>query len=77
MANPGKKRYLRFSCPRCRHPITVVMQTSALEDGMMLRRRRCPACDHRWFTAQEPEFMVTATRVGYGHRGLVWRESDQ
>lgn len=41
---------------------------------MILRRRRCVACDHRWFTAQEPEFMVATTRVGYGHRGLVWRE---
>jgi len=29
-----------------------------MDDGIALRRRSCDACGHRWFTAQEPEYLV-------------------
>lgn len=48
----------RCNCPSCRHPASRVVTTFNLSDGRIVRRRRCPECDHRWYTQQEPEFII-------------------
>jgi transcriptional regulator NrdR family protein len=58
----------RFSCPACRHPATGVISTYSLSDGLSVRRRRCLECDHRWYTAQEPEYLLRSSDVIWARR---------
>jgi DNA-directed RNA polymerase subunit M/transcription elongation factor TFIIS len=46
------------ACPKCRHHISSVRNTSRTTDGMTVRHCACEACGHKFFTAQEPEFLV-------------------
>ncbi len=67
-------RSLRCRCPVCRHELTLVVQASNQDDGMIVRRRKCQACDHRWYTLQEPEYMVKAEAVSYRYGRMVVRQ---
>lgn len=67
-------RSLRCRCPVCRHAVTVVVHVTEQEDGRIVRRRKCAACDHRWYTAQEPEYLVPRCQVGYRDKRIVLRE---
>lgn len=58
-------RWLRCSCPVCRHPTSRVVATNEMADGTLVRERRCSACDYRWFTAQEPEYVLPRAQVVY------------
>ena len=58
-------RSLRCRCPVCRHEVTIVVQAADQPDGRIVRRRRCAACEHRWFTVQEPEYLVPRSQVKY------------
>ena len=54
-----RRHYAAFSCPKCRSPLTRVMRTTAdRTTGEILRRRVCEECNHRWYTAQEPEYLI-------------------
>lgn len=66
-------RSLRCRCPACRHEITVVIQTCEQDDGLLVRRRKCAACGYRWFTAQEPEFVLPREQVGYREKRIILR----
>lgn len=55
---PKGKITSRCGCPRCREGVTAVTMTSTQDDGVTLRRRWCTSCGHRWYTAQEPEYLV-------------------
>jgi hypothetical protein len=65
----GVKHRHSFPCPKCLSgpsPVIVTRQTPA---GETIRRRGCSVCGHRWFTVQEPEYLVP--------RGAVkWCGSD-
>lgn len=62
----GKTINARCRCPSCRHPVTKVLRTGTMEDGVLVRLRLCLSCDRRWFTAQDPEYLVRSEAV-------VWR----
>ena len=64
----------RFPCPKCRHPITKVLRTDENDDGIVTRERRCPCCDHRWLTAQEPEWIVPRAEVHWVGSKPRWQE---
>lgn len=55
---PRQARWIRCGCPKCREPLSKVLATKDWGDGVIVRHRACTACDHRWFTAQEPEYLV-------------------
>jgi DNA-directed RNA polymerase subunit M/transcription elongation factor TFIIS len=46
------------ACPKCRHGVSRVLTTSRNTDGMTVRHCACESCGHKFFTAQEPEFLV-------------------
>ncbi len=75
----GVRHGARFHCPRCRDGRTKVIASHDPGDGVMVRRRRCEACGHGWYTAQEPEYLLRADQVVYsrkfGSRKPCLRES--
>lgn len=58
----AKVRYL-FPCPKCRDTSTKVLMTRSSPHGELIRRRGCPSCGHRWFTCQEPEYLLPKNAV--------------
>ena len=47
------------SCPKCSQLRTRVVCTKRAKDGITIRRRRCPICEHRWYSIQYPETPVS------------------
>lgn len=56
---------VRFRCPACRGSLTSIIRSISQQDGLIIRRRRCADCDHRWYTAQQPEFLVPQRLIGW------------
>ena len=61
----GRRLASRFPCPKCRHPGSKVIRTGEDDSGIVTRERRCTACGHRFFTAQEPEWVVRSEQIGW------------
>lgn len=60
-----------MKCPSCgAHRIRVVLTTYST-DKEIIRRRRCLACEHRWYTIQQPEKLLEGVSVAWEHRGPV------
>jgi transcriptional regulator NrdR family protein len=59
------RQSMRCRCPKCGHGVTTVVQVCEQGDGRIARRRKCALCDHRWFTVQEPEYVVPREQVSY------------
>lgn len=59
----GRRIVVRCPCPKCRHHLTRVLRTGESDGGEVVRQRLCLSCEHRWFTAQEPEYLVPASRI--------------
>ena len=53
----------RFTCPQCRYPASKVICTYNLADGRLVRRRACLECDHRWYSLQEPEYLIQPREI--------------
>ena len=48
-------------CPECgSRRIHVVITRSSRDNRHILRRRHCNSCDHRWYTLQDAERIVTS-----------------
>lgn len=45
--------------------------TSQLNDGTIIRRRRCDACSHRWYTEQPAEQTVSPYVLQWSAQGKV------
>lgn len=58
----GRRTQCRFPCPKCRHPVTRVLLTGNTE-GVAARRRECQECKHKFYTAQEPEYLIPEDRI--------------
>ena len=67
----GRRRRYTFRCPRCRSFEIRVVVATGTEDAIRLRRRKCSSCDHAFFTAQEPEYLVRPERIRWVHGGMV------
>ena len=50
-------------CPKCCKLRTRVVCTKRADDGVTIRRRRCPNCDHRWYSIQYPEVAIEDSEV--------------
>lgn len=59
----GIKQRVDCPCPQCREPITKVLRSGVEDGGEVVRQRQCPKCGNRWFTAQEPEYIVRAEAI--------------
>lgn len=60
----GRAVNCRMPCPKCKHPITRALITGDSE-GVIVRRRQCADCGHRFYTAQEPEYLIPDDRIYY------------
>lgn len=59
----GRRKRVMCPCPKCREPFNEVLNVSSEDGGVTVRQRRCPACGHKWFTLQEPEYIIPANKV--------------
>lgn len=60
------KKYTSAPCPNCGHsPTNVVSTTREDTDNTTLRRRHCTSCNHRWYTLQQPEQILSAYDVSW------------
>ena len=42
--------------------------TKDTQEGSLLRRRHCRACDHRWYTVQQQEQVICGSRIEWKNR---------
>lgn len=57
---------LNVQCPKCgSRNSRVVMSKETADGGALVRRRRCFACDHRWYGLQAPEEAVAKGVVAW------------
>ena len=47
-----------MQCPNCAATRLSVVMTAYATDEQIVRRRRCHACEHRWYTLQAPEALL-------------------
>ena len=45
-------------CPKCGQLRTRVVCTKRDKEGVTIRRRWCPVCEHRWYSLQYPEVVI-------------------
>lgn len=50
---------VQVQCPSCNSYRTYVIATSSTDKGI-IRRRKCTACDHRWYSFQPHEQQISA-----------------
>lgn len=56
---------VEVSCPLCGGK-GIVRKRRISAEGVIVRRRRCQACNHFWYTAQAPEVACPDGVVRYG-----------
>lgn len=61
----GRKVSSKMQCPKCRFPVSKVVSTNEDESGVTIRKRRCKNCEHVFFTAQEPEYIVKGENIAW------------
>jgi transcriptional regulator NrdR family protein len=57
-----------MNCPECRSQRVYVVMTKPTQDGQILRRRHCHACDYRWYSLQSPEAVIDGSRIEWRNR---------
>jgi transcriptional regulator NrdR family protein len=45
--------------------------TNQLDDGTIVRRRHCRACDHRWYTQQPAEVQVPRCLLQWSNKKYI------
>lgn len=73
-----KRRFMRFSCPSCRSKLTLVISSTAMESGVVVRRRVCETCQFKWYTGQEPEYLINNSKIRFiNRRASVIEEEEE
>lgn len=70
----GRRLPSKILCLKCRFPVSEVVATSQDESGVTVRKRRCKKCEHVFFTAQEPEYIVKGESVAWKNGKLSLRD---
>lgn len=65
---------VQLPCPDCHGTNTYVVCTKHTTDGDLIRRRVCRACNHRWYTQQKPEQLLSPYAIRWNHRGSRYVE---
>ena len=60
---------IQADCPECGHGRTRVVCTKRAPDGVTIRRRKCVACEHRWYSIQYPEIAVSNGEIRWIETG--------
>jgi transcriptional regulator NrdR family protein len=50
-------------CPKCSTLRTKVVCTRRTSDKIIIRRRKCIVCEHRWYSIQYPEVPVANQEI--------------
>ena len=59
---------IQADCPKCSVTRTRVVCTKRDTDGVIIRRRKCPICEHRWYSLQYPEVVIETGEVKWKGR---------
>ena len=54
---------IQADCPNCGNTRTRVVCTKRDPDGVIMRRRHCLICEHRWYTMQYPEVAINNNEI--------------
>lgn len=65
---------IQVPCPMCQGTSTRVVATKHTDQGLLVRRRCCEDCDHRWYTLQTPEEVLSPYRIKWTRRGTRFVE---
>jgi transcriptional regulator NrdR family protein len=63
-------------CPECDGRVTVVVATHWQRDGKVVRRRACKACDHRWYSVQDPEVLICQYQLAWAKGKAILRRGE-
>jgi hypothetical protein len=72
----GRKVSSKMQCPKCRFLASKVVSTNEDESGVTIRKRRCKSCEHVFFTAQEPEYIVKSENIAWKSGRLSLRDNS-
>ena len=66
-------------CPSCRSGDVMVLRSDTMPSGLTVRSRRCGDCSRRFFTCQEPEYLIARDKVRWwdGHGLWLIEELEQ
>jgi transcriptional regulator NrdR family protein len=73
----GRRIRVACPCPKCREPLTTVVNVSSDDGGPTLRQRKCPNCEHKWFTLQEPEYILPTDQVAWVGKKPRLRQTEE
>jgi transcriptional regulator NrdR family protein len=62
---------IQVQCPSCTSRQTYIVMTNQLDDGTIVRRRHCRACDHRWYTQQPAEVQVPRCLLQWSNKKYI------
>jgi hypothetical protein len=63
------------ACPNCESRLNSVVLVRRLEEGEHLRRRVCETCEHRWYSLQAQEQVVSSHLIRWqGKQPVLDRE---
>lgn len=66
---------ISMRCPKCGSCNGHVVSTAHTDEGKIVRRRHCYACDERWYTVQLPEKLLDKEAFHWidrnGHRRTI------
>jgi transcriptional regulator NrdR family protein len=68
---------VQIPCPQCSGKATYVVCTFHTEAEQLVRRRRCRFCDHRWYTVQNPEQLLSKCNIKWTGRSRIVQIQDE
>jgi hypothetical protein len=67
---------VQVPCPKCGSRRNYVAATNSTKEAI-IRRRKCNACDHYWYTRQEHEQLVSRYDITYiGKKPIMKLDCD-
>ena len=57
-----------MKCPECGSRRVRVVLTAYTDQQQKVRRRHCQACEHRWYTLQQPEEQISPHALHWGSK---------
>jgi len=61
----------KVKCPACKSTVLKVVCTKRTENGVIVRRRVCVLCNHRWYSIQYPEVPVYKSEIKWIKTGTT------
>ena len=61
----------KANCPLCKSTSIKCVCTKRTDSGLIVRRRVCVVCNHRWYSIQYPEVPVDKSEIKWIKTGTT------